>query len=528
MNAKQPSLRFALPNVSSPIDAMLPVVLAEARRRMVPLVMLAAGIALLGLVRGLLWPKKYEASTTILVQESSIITPLMRGVATPTGTKDRADIARDVIFSREVMNDILATGGWMETHPSAIAQDRIIEGIEARTRVKFTHGNLITISYYDSNARRAYEVTREFAQLFISESLASKQRESRDAYEFINNQVEAYRGKLTEIENNLKVFRERHPDTSPGSGAATTVRISQLRSDIENARIKLTEEQSQATSLRAQLSGESEVTAVQTAQGVYQAQIAELQAHLDKLLLTYTNDYPDVVRTRHEIRDLQQLLAQAQNAKRQQEASGPPTALGGHAVRFNPLYQDLKNQQSALQSSIAATQARIAASEQLLQTEIDRSKRIASADNAAAELTRNYQVDQTIYQDLLTRRENARVSMNLDAEHRGLTFQIQNPARIPLMPSGLRFFHFGLAGIFLAFAVPIGVLFGIARFDPRIRSTEKLELAAGQAVLAVIPFYPTQQDQHRARMQRTLAASAVAVVILAYLTVFWLRHKGLA
>lgn len=528
MDAKQTSLKFALPRAANPIDAMLPVVLGEARRRMLLLVCIAAAVALFALVVGLLWPKKYEATTTILVQETSIITPLMRGVATPTGTKDRADIARDVIFSSKVMHEILATGGWLASHPSAIQQERIIDGIKARTQIKFTHGNLISISYYDSNARRAYDVTREFAKLFISESLASKQRESRNAYEFIDSQVGLYRRKLTEVENNLKDFRVAHPDTSPGSGAATTARISALRSDIENASIKLSEEQSQAASLRAQLSGESEVTAVQTAQGVYQAQIAELQAHLDKLLLTYTNDYPDVVSTRHKIEDLRQLLAQAQNAKlTQHEDRTTPTALGP-VVRFNPLYQDIKNQLSVLQGSIAATHARIAASEQLLQTEVDRSKRIASVDNATAELARNYQVDQTIYQDLLTRRQNAHISMNLDEAHQGLSFKIQNPAVLPLTPSGLRFIHFGLAGIFLAFAIPIGLLFGIARFDPRVRSIEQLELAAGQPVLAVVPFYPTLQDQRRQRLERILAVAIILLVVIAYAIVVWLRHEGIA
>ena len=528
MSSKHAPLNYAFSKATNPFDALLPVVLTEARRRMVPLIMLAAAIALLGLIVGLLWPKKYDAATTVLVQESSIITPLMRGFATPTGTKDRADIARDVIFSRKVMNTVLAVGGWLKSHPSALDQDRIIEGIKARTHIKFSHGNLITISYYDSNARRAYVVTNEFAKLFISESLASKQRESRDAYEFINSQVLAYQRKLSEVQNNLKRFREEHPDTSPGSDAANTARISELRSGIENARIKLTEEQSQASSLQAQLSGQSEITTVQTAQGVYQAQIAELQAHLDKLLLNYTNDYPDVISTRHKIQDLQQLLAQTQNLKPAHDGTAiTPTALG-HTVRFNPLYQNLHNQLSTLQSSIAATQARINASEQLLQSELERSKRIVSADNATAELTRNYQVDQTIYQDLLLRRQNAHISMELDAEHRGLTFQIQNPAAMPLTPSGLRFIHFGLAGIFLAFAIPIGLLFGLARLDPRVRSVEQLELATGQSVLAVVPFYPTHHDLRHTNLQRMLAIAMVIGVACAYLVVIWLRHEGIA
>ena len=235
-----------------------------------------AAIALAALVIGVLWPKKFDASTTILAQESSIITPLMEGAASTTANKNRAGIARDVIFSRKVMDQILFTGGWMATHPGPVEQDRIIEGIKARTRVQISQDNLITISYYDSDPRRAYDVTRQFARLFISESLASKQRESRDAYEFINSQVEAYRKKLTDAEDKLKAYRDANADARPGSEADTNSRISQLRSQIENARMDLMEKRSQEASLNAQLSGESEVSAVQTTQGIYQAQLAEL------------------------------------------------------------------------------------------------------------------------------------------------------------------------------------------------------------------------------------------------------------
>src|SRR5690348_3082624 len=107
----------------------------EARRRRTSLVLLFAVIALGGLIAGLLWPKKYSASTTILVQESNIIKPLMEGRAVATNNADRAAIAREVIFSRKIMDDILRTGGWMDSQPSALQQERIIEEIKARTNV---------------------------------------------------------------------------------------------------------------------------------------------------------------------------------------------------------------------------------------------------------------------------------------------------------------------------------------------------------------------------------------------------------
>lgn len=511
----------------APFNGMLPALLSEARRRRVAMGLAFAFIALTALVIGLLWPKKYEASTTILAQESSIITPLMEGAASTTGNKNRAGIARDVIFSRKVMHEILVTGGWMASRPSPIEQDRLIEGIKARTRVQTARDNLITISYFDSDPKRAFEVTRQLAHLFISESLASKQRESHDAYDFINSQVEAYRQKLTDAESKLKAYRDANADARPGSETDTDSRISQLRTQIENTRLDLMEKRSQAAALESQLSGESEVNAVQTTEGIYQTQLAELQGQLDKLLLTYTDQYPDVIRIRHQMDDLRRQLVQSSQRKQNARLAGTPMPLD-NSVQMNPLYQQLKIQLSTARGDAAATAARIGASQSMLQSELERSKRIASSENVTSELTRDYNVNRDVYQDLLKRRENARVSMNLDDEQRGLTFLIQNPAVMPLTPSGLRFMHFGLAGIALALAIPFGLLFALVRFDPRVRSVGQLEHATGMRVLATVPFYPSPQDRQRSHLHNTLLVLVVAGVAAVYLVLFLLKLRGVA
>lgn len=507
------------------LQALAPVLVHEAGRRRLALAGIFAAIALAALAVGLLWPKKYVASTTILVQEKSIITPLMEGAATPTGNADRAGIARAVILGNKVIDQVFAAGGWAATRPSPIEKERMIEDIKARTSVQFSRDNLLTISYFDSDPRRAYEVTRLFGQLFISESLASKQRESREAFEFIDSQVEAYRQKLTTAENKLKAYREANADARPGSDVATLSRINDLRAQVENTRMDLMEKRSQEASLVAQLSGESEITAVQTTEGVYHAQLAELQARLDKLLLSYTAEYPDVVRIRHQMEDVQRQLAQAELRKQGAQASGTPTALDSHA-QFNPLYQQLKSRLSALRGEVAATTARLGATEAMLGNELERSRHIAESANVTSELTRDYDVNRNVYQDLLKRRENARVSMNLEARQRGLTFVVQNAAALPLVPSGLRFMHFGLAGMALAFAVPLGLLFGVARYDPRIRSAEQLGRLTGLTMLATVPYYPTGQDRRRQAMQNGMLALIVFAVLGAYLVVFWLKLRG--
>jgi hypothetical protein len=163
------------------------------------------------------------------------------------------------------------------------------------------------------------------------------------------------------------------------------------------------------------------------------------------------------------------------------------------------------------------------ATEQLLNNELDRSRRIAASESALAELTRDYEVNRDIYQDLLKRRENARVSMNLDEEGRGLTFRIQDPAVKPLRPTGLSLKHFTLAGIALAIAMPLGLLFALVRFDPRVRSARELERQIGVPVLATVPVYATPRERGVERRRYALAVLVILGVLAAYALTFWLR-----
>ena len=95
-----------------PFNEMAPIMVSEARRHAVALTVASALAALIALAIGVFWPKNYVSSTTILAQKSDIIQPLLEGRAVPTGVSDRVNIAKQVIFSRKVLEDILKTGGW--------------------------------------------------------------------------------------------------------------------------------------------------------------------------------------------------------------------------------------------------------------------------------------------------------------------------------------------------------------------------------------------------------------------------------
>ncbi|PKM08674.1 MAG: hypothetical protein CVV14_03610 [Gammaproteobacteria bacterium HGW-Gammaproteobacteria-4] len=500
---------------------VLPVALEESRRRMVMIATIFTFLALCTLALGIALPKRYSATTSILVEQSNIIGPLMEGRAVPTGVVNRASIARQVAFSRKVMNEILEAGGWLADNPSALEIEKQIERITDRTDISNPRPNLIQISYTDPDPKRAFTVTEKFAELMISESLATKERESRDAYEFIDSQVRQYHAKLTEAEANLEAYRRKNPDARPGIDADVNARIGELRRQIESSRMELADLQSQDASLRSQLSGESEISMVHTRAGQFRARLAELQSERDSLLLAYTDQHPDVVRTQHQIADLQEELRR-EEARAETRLSDAPTVLDGSAS-YNPLYGELKSKLADIGSRSAAAMSRIATGEKMLAQEIERSGRIAASESSLAELTRDYEVNRDLYQDLLKRRENARVSMNLDAERRGLSFRIQEPATVPLRPSGLRLLHVASAGLVFAVAAPLALLLGLIKLDPRVRSSLRIEREAGLPVLGTIPSYRTREQRTRSTRRFAVAALLVASVPLAYFLVFALK-----
>ena len=149
------ALEWSAPEQDSPLAALIPPLLKEGRRRIALLATVFAGIALLALAAGLLLPKRYTSSTSILVEDSNIIRPLLEGRAVPTGVSNRANIARQVAYSHKVMDEIIKVGGWWHDDMDPAAKERLIEEITGRTGSTHPRENLIQISYTDRDAHRA-------------------------------------------------------------------------------------------------------------------------------------------------------------------------------------------------------------------------------------------------------------------------------------------------------------------------------------------------------------------------------------
>jgi hypothetical protein len=156
---------------------------------------------------------------------------------------------------------------------------------------------------------------------------------------------------------------------------------------------------------------------------------------------------------------------------------------------------------------------------------VDPEMRGVGSDIKLSELLRRYESTRDIYSDLLKRRENARVSMVLDAERRGLTLRIQEAAEMPVIPSSLRLMHITLIGLIFAALVPLGILLAIVALDKRVRSPIQIEKLAKVPLLVSINYTPQKREVTLLKSRGFIALLMMAGVFAVYAAAFIIKMR---
>ncbi len=480
---------------------------------------LFALVLALMLVAGFLWPKRFEASSVIFADEQNIIKPLLEGKAAVTsidGSQDRLTIARERITSNTILEQVILNAKLLPNLNDKNEVNRLIRMLAGNISLSDAGRNHIRIAYRAGDAETAYLLASTVTSVFISDSAQSKRAESREAFTFIDNQVKTYKTQLQQAEDRLKEFKSQFTD---GSEQSVSARITSLRTTLEEQSLDLQVARARRDELRNQLSRESQFINQSYKADVYRQRLNEAQSQLDTLRLSYQDTYPDIVALKYQIEDLKRAIADAESDRSAGSSDG---------VSTNPVYQKLRTDLTDAEVTVRTLELRRAATERLLSEEQNRSRRVAEHQAQLAELTRDYDVTRQLYEDLLERKEKARMSMALDIEGQGITYRVKEPVVFPTAPVGLRFIHFFLAAPVLGLLVPIGLLIAYVMLDPRIRFVDRLQVALppGVPVLAVIPHVVSSLERRTSRSEWLMVVGFVAVVLSAYVIVAIVRLAG--
>ncbi|HCS64578.1 MAG TPA: chain length-determining protein [Cellvibrio sp.] len=502
--------------------AYLKDLLAALRAELIRLrfwcVLLFLAVAYLFLAVGLVWPKSFTTKVVLFADVTNIIEPLLKGRAEITKI-DRSEQASEVIYTRRIMLETAKQAGLMNKSLSVDEQDALVKRLrEGVVVARERNANYVQISYTAGNPDRSFEVLNAVVNVFIEDITKRKRDESVGAYNFIDAQVQTYKRQLESAEEKLKEFKSKNTD---GSEESVSARIGQLRQELETLKIAIEETQSRINSIQQQLNNEGQYLKAKGQVDEMNQRRQTLNAQLEQMLLSYQENYPDVVSLRAQIAELDTAITKLQS-------SGD--VFGNSDKVQNPLYEELRKQAADAEVELRAQKRRMQSLLVLQEEEFARQQRIAASQAELSDLTRDYDVTKKVYDEMLQRKESARVSMTLDIEGQGVSYRIQEPASFPLKPSGLHFVHFAIVGPIMGLLAPIGLLLLFVMVDPHLRSARILQkqLPSDIEVIGVIPHYKSPIGERLLKKDVLLILSIAIVGMICYLAIaiYWQLVKG--
>jgi polysaccharide chain length determinant protein (PEP-CTERM system associated) len=462
-------------------------------------------------------PNQYEASARIYVDTQSILRPLMSGLAVQPNIEQQIMMLSRTLISRPNIEKLIRMADLDLNIKNKAQQETLIEELTASLKiVGVGRDNLYTISYRDPDPAKAQRVVQALVSIFIESSLGDKRQDTDSARKFLEEQIRNYEKKLSDAENRLKEFKLRNIDLAAAEGKSGIDRLGDLSTQLSNAKLQLREAEQSRDALRRQIAGEEPVLLPDSTGGDSSISLPEIDGridaqkrNLDTLLQRYTEQHPDVIGARRLIKDLEEQKRQEIVARKKFAAANP-----GASVSNNPVFQQLKVSLAEAEASAASLRARVAEYEERYKRTTSLMKNQPQLEAELAQLNRDYELDKRNYEQLVSRRDSAELSGDLDTAGSMADFRLIDPPRSsskPVAPNRLMLLPLGLV---LALASGLFVAFAASQIRPVFFDSKTLRDATDLPVLGTVSLIPNEarRQKERSSLRRFFAATAGLVV----------------
>lgn len=464
-------------------------------------------------------PDKYEASARIFVDTQSILKPLMSGLAVQPNVEQQVMMLSRTLISRPNVEKLIRMADLDLNLSGKAEREALMERLTKTLTISSVgRDNLYTISYRDSDPGKAQRVVQALVSIFVESSLGDKRQDSDSARKFIDEQIRNYEKKLQDAEARLKEFKLRNVDLYTADGKNSTEQLSELTNMLSSSRLALREAENSRDAMRRQIVGEEPVLLPEAPGADSGVSLPEIDGridtqkrNLDNLLQRYTDQHPDVVGARRLIKDLEDQKRQELIARKKFAAANP-----GSSVSNNPVYQQLKVSLAESEANVASLRARVSEYESRYRRAVDLLKTQPQLEAEYTQLNRDYDIHKKNYEQLVTRRESAELSGDLESAGSVADFRLIDPPRAspnPVAPNRLILLPTGLvlalvAGLFAAFVA--------SQVRPVFFDGKTLRDVTGLPLLGTVSLIPNEARRAKERTSLHRFLFATAGLVIAY------------
>ena len=453
-------------------------------------------VSILGVILAIYFvPRTYKSSTMILVEHQKVPESYVTSTVTVDIT-ERLNTITQQVMSRTRLESVINEFGLYKEARDKGTSEELVEfmrgNIEIDVKNEGRRGEGVSsfsISYMGRDPETVMHVTSRLASLFIEENLKVREQQAEGTTEFLDNQLQSLKKSLESQESQIKSYKEQHMGELPSQLEANlrTLDRLQLERQITNDAMRSAEDRKNMVERQLSEIGIAPAGVRDAATGVVSSdpvrrRLAELQAELSQLSSMYTDKYPDIVRVKSEIAELESQIktgrvreAEGSSAGRAPLVSDSPlyATLSTQLIEVSAELRNLREKQKELAKNISSLQGRV--------------ERIPAREQQMAALMRDYENTRQNYQNLLNKKLDAQLAESLEKRQKGEQFRILDPANLPVKPFKPDTSKIALIGLALGIGSGAGLVFLLEYIDASFRKPDDVYAFIGIPVLASVP-----------------------------------------
>jgi polysaccharide chain length determinant protein (PEP-CTERM system associated) len=477
-------------------------------------------VAVVGVIVVMAVPDKYEASARIYVDTQSILKPLMSGLAVQPNVEQQVMMLSRTLITRPNVEKLIRMADLDLGNASKAEQEALIDQITKTLEIKNVgRDNIYTLAFRDQSPEKAKKVVQSLVSIFVESSMGSSRQDTDTAKKFIDEQIKTYVTKLEEAEARLKEFKLRNIDLQTTEGRDMAGQLGAISEQLRQAQLELREAENARDAAKRQLDSERVAnsknlmsdSSASTSTPEIDARIDAQKRNLDALLQRFTEQHPDVVGARRLIKELEDQKRKEIEELRKAALANPSAAPSNNTLA----YQELSRVMATSEVQVASLRARVAEYDARYAKAREAMKTAPQIEAEFAQLNRDYEINKKNYTDLVSRRESATMSGDLDSATGVADFRLIDPPRTspkPVAPNRLLLMPMALLA---ALAAGLGVTFLLGQIRSVFYDADAMSEALGLPLLGVVSLLVDDGSAQRRKSEliKFLAATGGLVVV---------------
>jgi protein tyrosine kinase modulator len=456
----------------------------------------------------------YRSETLILVIPQRVPESYVRSTVT-TRIEDRLRSLSEQVRSRTQLEKVITDFNLYPELRSTRPMEEVVAVMNSNITIDTVRDDAFKVTFVSSVPRTAMIVADRLAGMFIEESSRERVNQTDDTKTFLETQLQDARSRLIEHEKKLEEFRRRYSGELPTQLEANLQVIRNTQAEIQALNESIDRDRDRRLTLEKS-AGDAQAGAADPAasDGTTQAtklaeQLETARGELRALEIRLKPEHPDVIAKKRAVADLER---RAQAEASVDPSLSPPTKSATADLVRQARLRGYQAEITKLDREIGTKETEIA---RLKKVAGDYQKRVDSVPGHESELTalmRDYETLQKIYTNLLAKKEDSKISANLERQQVGEQFKMLDPARLPEQPYYPNRIRITLIGFGLGLMLGLGIAGFIEYRDTTLRTEDEIVKMLVLPVVAAIPVMIAVAERQRQRRNVILVAAASLVL----------------